>query len=296
VTSGGSAPQGRSYFGGPLRFVRVQHLDVGRDSVERWDSITQSAVDDYHLELFPPGTILLPKSGASIRLEKRAMLGWPSYVVSHLAAVIPGSQADGEFLFHWLRRVRFGADKKTGYPTLRISELRDTQVMLPPLLEQRRIARALGTVATSRRAQCHALDAYEKLEESLGGSLSDDPGHRWASDWQTVTLRDVVAAGPQNGFYRHFSFYGRGTGIVRITDYPNEGGIVTSAENRVELTQSELATFQLSPGDILLNRVNSIPFVGKTALIGDSKEPLVFESTDAGRNSLTLFEGNPPPS
>jgi len=70
VTAGGSAPQGDEYFTGDKPFVRVQHVDQASDYVRRWDLINAKAVKDYNLKLFPPGTIVLPKSGASITARK----------------------------------------------------------------------------------------------------------------------------------------------------------------------------------------------------------------------------------
>ncbi|WP_460414365.1 restriction endonuclease subunit S, partial [Thermus oshimai] len=124
IASGGSAPQGNRYFGGPYPFVRVQHLDVDNDMVRRWDLITDKAVKRYKLKLFPKGTIVFPKSGAAIRLEKRAMLPVDAYLVSHLCAVLPDeSRVLGLFAFYALRNVRFAETKAEGYPTLRLSEL-----------------------------------------------------------------------------------------------------------------------------------------------------------------------------
>jgi len=84
VKSGGPAPQGDQYFvGGKHPFVRVQHLDLNNDYILRWDLITDEAVQRYRLRKFPAGTIVFPKSGASIRLEKRAILPVDAYIVSH---------------------------------------------------------------------------------------------------------------------------------------------------------------------------------------------------------------------
>lgn len=47
---------------------------------------------------------------------------------------------------------------------------------------------------------------------------------------------------------------------------------------RLKVDASELATYGLSVGDIVVNRVNSPPFVGKAALIRELAEPTVFES------------------
>jgi restriction endonuclease S subunit len=74
ISSGQSAPQGTKYFGGNNPFVRVQHIDINSNSIKNWDSITDEAVRKFKLKLFHKGTIVFPKSGASVYLEKRAIL------------------------------------------------------------------------------------------------------------------------------------------------------------------------------------------------------------------------------
>ena len=56
--------------------------------IRQYDLINDKAVQDYNLKLFPKGTIVFPKSGATVYLEKRAMLPTDAYVVSHLCTVI----------------------------------------------------------------------------------------------------------------------------------------------------------------------------------------------------------------
>ena len=172
VSSGGSAPQGDHYFGGPNRFVRVQHLQESTAAVVGWDGITSAAVKRYGLKLYPKGTILLPKSGASIRLEKRARLPFDAYVVSHLCAILPDTrQVDPDYLFHLLRRVLFAESKAEGYPTLRLSEIRERAIPLPPLAEQRRIARVLNSIQRTSEAQDGVLAATRELKRSLMSHL-----------------------------------------------------------------------------------------------------------------------------
>lgn len=90
ITSGNAAPQDSSLFGGVYPFFRTS--DVG--AVHRSNNLIMS--QDYlndegikNLILFPKGTILFPKSGASTFLNHRAVLGIDGYVSSHLAAIIP---------------------------------------------------------------------------------------------------------------------------------------------------------------------------------------------------------------
>ena len=169
ITSGGSAPQGGQYFlNGKNPFVRVQHLDIDGDYVRRWDLITDEAVEHYRLKKFPAGTIVFPKSGAAIRLEKRAILLVDAYIVSHLCAVLPKtSKVDRWFIFYSLRAKRLAEDKAEGYPVLNLSEICDVPIPLPPLPEQRAIAHVLRTVQRAKEATEGVIAALRELKKSL---------------------------------------------------------------------------------------------------------------------------------
>ena len=100
-----------------------------------------------------------------------------------------------------------------------------------------------------------------KLKETEIGAI---PEH-----WEIKLLGELISSGPQNGFYKPESSYGSGTPILRINDYDNDGEIVESVPNRVRLTRAEIQTYSLNQGDILINRVNSLSHLGKTALVGN---------------------------
>src|SRR5437879_10585122 len=135
--AGGAAPQSSSDFGGFIPFVRVSHLANDRPEVVGSDLLTEDAVRKHRLRLFPRGTILLPKSGASIRLEKRGMLPFDACLVSHLAAIIPDPRwVDRDYLFYWLLQKPLAAKNADGYPTLRVTDLARLAVPLPTLEQQ----------------------------------------------------------------------------------------------------------------------------------------------------------------
>lgn len=168
VASGGSAPQGDHYFGGNNPFVRVQHIEQGTDRIKDWNLITDQAVHDCGLRSFPKGTIVFPKSGASIYLEKRGVLPVDAYVVSHLCALLPKCElVDGSFLFHVLRHIRFAELKADGYPTLNLSEIKARTLPLPPLPEQKAIAGVLSTIQKAIEAQDRIIAAARDLKKSL---------------------------------------------------------------------------------------------------------------------------------
>src|SRR5258708_4782298 len=108
----------------------------------------------------------------------------------------------------------------------------------------------------------------EPLNQTEVGSLPDT--------WTIEQLKSLFSREPSNGLYLPHSDYGRGTLILRIDDFGNEGDIVTTASNRVTAKESDCRRFSLAKDDIVLNRVNSLSHIGKTALIGDIAEPMLF--------------------
>ncbi|RLF89306.1 hypothetical protein DRN46_05820 [Thermococci archaeon] len=72
VKAGQSAPQAEEHFkNGKYPFIRVQHIDNEDYRITNWDLINDAAVKDYHLKL-SKGTIIFPKSGAAVHLEKKS--------------------------------------------------------------------------------------------------------------------------------------------------------------------------------------------------------------------------------
>jgi len=178
ISSGGSAPQGDNYFNGKNPFIRVQHIEREGDRVIKWDLITDDAVKKYKLKIYPKGTIVFPKSGASIYLEKRAMLPIDAYIVSHLCAVISNDKnVNQEFLFYELRNIELSKDKADGYPTLNLSEVKNVKVIIPSLLEQQKIAFVLSKIQQAIEQQDKITETTRELKKSLMNKIFTEGLH-----------------------------------------------------------------------------------------------------------------------
>ena len=201
-----------------------------------------------------------------------------AYVVNHLAALIPNQRVVPEFLEHSLRAfspIRLIQD--AGYPSIRLSDIAAMQIPLPPLAEQRRIAEVLDR-AEALRAKCHAaLAQLDSLTQSLFLDLFGDPASN-PRGWPRVTLGELITKGPQNGLYKPSSEYGSGIPILRIDAFYS--GQVTKLDvlKRVRVSKEECDLYGLQVGEIVINRVNSMEYLGKSALIPELQEPTVFES------------------
>jgi len=137
VTAGNSAPQGDKYFNGDKKFVRVQHILSNEVYVSKCDFVNDLAVRECRLKLFPAKTILFPKSGASVYLEKKAMLKESSYVVSHLCAVMVNEEkVMPEYLLYIFKGSRLSKNCAGGYPTIDLNGVKNWDVPLPSMQEQ----------------------------------------------------------------------------------------------------------------------------------------------------------------
>lgn len=180
LSTGDPAPQDPEAFApdGPL-FVRMQ--DVGRGHVnpelaESTDRLNPAWLRENRLRVFPRDSLLIPKSGASVNLNHRAMLAVDAHVVSHLAIAAPHRSAvDPVYLFWW--SVHYDPREHaqvTTLPSLKLSVLRQAEVPLPPLDLQRRFAAiAKGAARMASRAKA-AAGAASALTAALAARLLEE--------------------------------------------------------------------------------------------------------------------------
>ena len=108
--------------------------------------------------MFPAGSVLFTKSGASTLLNQRAVLQRPMYVVSHIAAAIPEKGILSEWLYHWLSTVDFSHyAHATTLPSLPFSKIKHIAVPVAPRTEQVRIADTLDELFSNLDAGVAAL-------------------------------------------------------------------------------------------------------------------------------------------
>lgn len=100
-------------------------------------------------------------------------------------------------------------------------------------------------------------------------------------NWRTALLGELMTVSPQNGLYKPQSDYvqdNSGLPILRIDAF-YDGKVKDFATlKRLRVSETEIQRYLLNEDDIVINRVNSIEYLGKCAHIKDLIEPTVFES------------------
>ncbi|MCL4708469.1 restriction endonuclease subunit S [bacterium] len=106
--------------------------------------------------------------------------------------------------------------------------------------------------------------------------------------WGTV---GEIASSMKNGIYKPKEIYSEsGIACLRMYNIDN-GRILWFDIKRMNLEEKEIDEYELKPGDLLVNRVNSRELVGKTALIPKTMERSVYESKNIRLRLTDRFVG-----
>jgi type I restriction enzyme S subunit len=204
----------------------------------------------------------------------------PCYPIdtTYFVRVRTGFELDIKFLFYLLRHLDLSRLKTaTGVPGLTREDAYQELIPILPIETQCRIvdilSRAEGIVRLRREAEKKAAEIIPALFIDMFGDPAINP-----KEWPVLALSALIVDGPQNGLYKHASQYGEGTPILRIDNF-YDGQILPFSElKRVQVTPSELKKFTLQKHDIVINRVNSPEYLGKSMIVPSLSEETIFES------------------
>ena len=163
---------------------------------------------------------------------------------------------------------------------LKIEMLKEMTVPDMTVDEQRRCAAVLDRLhglIVLRQQQLASLDTLIKARfVEMFGEPETNP-----MQWNVVPLKQLMTVEPQNGLYKPQSDYvqdGSGTPILRIDAFYDGRVTDFSLLKRLICSDTEKQRYLLCENDIVINRVNSIEYLGKCAHITGMAEDTVFES------------------
>lgn len=132
-------------------------------------------------------------------------------------------------------------------------------------------------IIKTRQQQLQKLDELVKARfvEMFGEPFSNP------MKWKKLKIAKTVTVEPQNGMYKPQSNYvtdGFGTPILRIDGFYNGKVTNYSTLKRLICTDDEKQKYLLKEDDVVINRVNSLEYLGKCAHISGMAEETVYES------------------
>lgn len=182
------------------------------------------------------------------------------------------------YLFHFLSSPKFrhwtknssGANIKN----IRVSELAEFKIPLPPLTEQKRIAAILDKADTIRRKRQQAIQLADDFLRAVFLNMFGDPVTN-PKGWEVHPLESVcvakqgIKAGPFGSALKKEVYTSNGYRV-----YGQEqviGGNFSIGDYYIDAEKyAEMAVYAIQPGDLLISLVGSI---GKTLIVPEDVEP-----------------------
>ncbi|MFF0919988.1 restriction endonuclease subunit S [Rhizobium leguminosarum] len=177
-------------------------------------------------------------------------------------------------LAFYLSKLRSTTARRRSIPADTFLEL---PVPLPPVDEQKRIAAILDKADQLRQKRRQAIALLDGLAESIFVEMFGDTISNPKS-FPIVEFGSLIKSGPTNGLYKPASAYGEGTRILRINNFYDGAIVAIDGLRRLSISRKEQQTYSLTENDIVINRVNSREYLGKSALVPRLDELIVFES------------------
>ena len=179
-----------------------------------------------------------------------------------------------EYLWHVLSgKVDELNSKGTGstFKAINKKTLSETEIPLPPIDEQRKIAAILDKVSdliAKRRQQLDKLD--EMVKARFVEMFGTFPANEY--NWSVGTIRDVIQEA-RYGSSRP-AIEGGQYPYLRMNNITYNGELDLTDTKQIDVPESELPKCTVQRGDVLFNRTNSKELVGKTCVY-DKDEMMV---------------------
>jgi type I restriction enzyme S subunit len=289
TSSGGTPSRNNSnYYNGNIPWIKTGELKDGY-IFETEEHISAEALKFSSAKLFPPDTLLFAMYGATI--GKTAITKISATTNQACCAFLPLKKetVNPYFLQQYFILVRHTIISKgegAGQPNTSQDFLKTFRIIYPPFREQQKISSILSNVDELIQKTEQIIKQTQRLKKGLMQRLlTKGIGHtkfkkteigEIAEEWQLIKMKEIVES-YKNGIYKKSIFYGRGVLNIRMFNIQN-GDVNTENTPLLEVTKEELLDYGLRPGDILLNRVNSMDLVGKAGILHHDIGPSVFDS------------------
>jgi len=244
-------------------------------------------IDEYLLD---GEYVLLGEDGAPFLdtfKEKAYIVSGKIWVNNH--AHVLESKTSNRFLKHYLNQFNY-KEFVTGTTRLKLNQtsMKKIPIPLPPLFEQHRIVEKIEELFSELDNGIEQLQKAKEqiktyrqsvLKAAFKGRLTNKnvKDGELPEGWIQSDIGSQSES-MKNGLYKSKDVYNE-TGIACLRMYNIQNGKIDWYNiKRMNLKEEEIIEYELLPGDILVNRVNSRELVGKSALIIEGLERCVYES------------------
>ena len=179
---------------------------------------------------------------------------------------------DQRYLYHFLPKELLRIHASTPAVTVKhlsVKVLRDIDVPLPPLEEQKRIAAILDKADAIRRKRQQAIKLADDFLRSVFLEMFGDPVTN-PKGFPVGTIRDLIDSANYGTSDKASETIGEFP-ILRMGNITYEGGWDFSNLKYIDMNEKDRDKYLVKKGDLVFNRTNSKELVGKTAVYEDER-------------------------
>lgn len=296
ISAGGTPSRGKSEYwdNGTIPWVKIGDIH-GKYVTDTEEKITVEGLKNSSAKIFPKGTILF---------SIFATLGDVGILEIEAATnqAIAGLQFDGcvdtNYAYYYLSSLKTVVERKgRGAAQQNINQkiLKNLEIPLPPLEEQKRIAAALdkmSSVIAKRKRQIALLDEAAKslFVEMFGDPVENPMG------WEEVSLSKCLNSIENGKSFVCDSEKRKGTAPAVLKLSAATYGYYQPEENKAIISESQfIAKAEVHAGDLLFTRKNTPELVGMCAYVFSTPEKLMMPdlifrlNTNSHCNKLFLW-------
>lgn len=265
---GGGTPRrdNPAYWNGNIPWATVKDFKTTEIS-KTLETISEPGVKESATSVIPAGNIIVPTRMA---LGKVAINRIDLAINQDLKALLihDRKRVDGEYLFRFLLSKSAyieGQGKGATVKGITLDVLRELEVPLPSLAEQKRIAAILNKADAIRRKRQQAIQLADKFMLSVFLDMFGDPV-RNPMGWDERPLESVAEI--RSGATKGRTFADRRTVTLPYMRVANvqDGRIDTSDIQYIEVLESEVNRYSLQAGDLLLTEGGDPDKLGRGAV------------------------------
>ncbi len=278
ISSGGTPSRSNPEYwdNGIIPWVKIGDID-GKYINETEESITESGLNNSSAKKFPKGTLLYTIFAT---LGEVSILNIDAATNQAIAGIQFDDSVNTDYAYYFLlslQNIVKNAGRGVAQNNINQTILKNIQIPLPPLPEQRRIAAVLDQVSSLialRKAQLAKLDLLVKARfvEMFGDPVKNEMG------WNIVSLDEIAEI--SSGITK-----GRKTKEQDLKKVPylsvsnvKDGYIDVSHVKTILATQNEIKQYKLLPYDVLMTEGGDPDKLGRGAILYQPPENCIHQN------------------
>ena len=276
---------------GQYPFYKVSDMNLVGNEVRMHASnnwIEEKTVKTLRAKLFLKGTVIFPKVGAAVHTNKKRILSSEGLVDNNVMgiAVRDYNLCIPYFLLYWLESVDLVDFSNPGpLPSITATRVKNSEIPLPPLPEQRAIASVLGAIQEAKFARQKeiALERERKaalMEYLFSHGTKGEPRKQTEigeipERWEVVRLTELCTK-ITDGTHRTPTYVKKGVPFLRVVDIQSTN-VDWQQVKWIPRNEHEELIKRCKPekGDVLLSKNGTI---GKTKVVDWEQEFSIFVS------------------